>query len=64
MKGTVMNIFVTGVVSLTNVINWALAFMASMPEVEEKIFEEIVKVMGPSVARVIQLDDMEKYELY
>ena len=59
-----MNIFVTGVVSLTNVINWALAFMASMPEVEEKIFEEIVKVMGPSVARVIQLDDMEKYELY
>ena len=64
MKGTVMNIFVTAAVLVSNVLNWGLAFIASMPEVEEKIFAEIANVMGPSVDRVIQLDDMEKYELF
>jgi len=59
-----MNIFVTGVVSLVDSLNWGLAFLASNPERQEKIHVEIARVMGPACDRDIKLEDMEKYKRF
>lgn len=48
MKGMVMNMYTTAVESVTNTLNWAFVYLSKYPSVQEKVYEEIIKVIGPS----------------
>ncbi|MDX6315856.1 MAG: hypothetical protein QOF44_5320, partial [Streptomyces sp.] len=58
-----MTLFVAGVDTVAAILSWAFHEIATHPEVEERLLEEIDTVVGgPSSARAVSFEDIPKLE--
>lgn len=58
MRGMILNLFVTAAEAVTNTLNWALLYLSLYPEVQDKLGNEILNVIGSD--RSPSLGDLEK----
>lgn len=54
----ILNLFVTAAEAVTNTLNWALLYLSLYPEVQDKLGNEILNVIGSD--RSPSLGDLEK----
>lgn len=52
---SIVNLFIGGTETTSTTLRWALVFMIENPDVQEKVFNEIISVVGPN--REVLLDD-------